>query len=83
MKKITEAAVGLIVFFMALNTCFAQEAKIVRLRGEVFTRSREVMPFEKAKKGDILHKDYQVETRENSECVLSFGKDFRKRMSNC
>ncbi|MFH1621834.1 MAG: FecR family protein [Candidatus Omnitrophota bacterium] len=78
MKRFFIITLVLIASFVYLNNLYAQDLKIVDIKGEVLLRPREISTWREAVMGEILYQDYELQTKENSECTISFDDNLDK-----
>ena len=78
MKKVPILALALMMTFIFINNSYAQNLKIVDIKGEVLLRQRDVLPWRKAVMGEALYKDYELQTKKGSECTISFDDNLDK-----
>jgi len=78
MKRIIILATVFLAVFIFTANVFAQGVKIVDIEGDVLLKERVISPWRKAKTGEALHKNYELITKEQSECTLSFDDSLDK-----
>ncbi len=69
------------MIFVFVSTSFAQELRIIKIRGKVLVREQEVKPWRKAQEGEFLFDHYELMTKRRSECTISFSEKFDKALT--
>jgi len=60
---------------------FAQDCRIIKMKGKVQLREAEGLPWREAKKGEFLRSDYELLTGKRSECTFGFGENIDRALT--
>jgi len=75
MKRLLILSAVLLAIFMFTTNIFAQDVRIMKVKGAVKVREDETKPWRKAKKGEVLDTNYELMTKKRAECSFRFGED--------
>src|SRR3989338_11241538 len=80
-KKIVTFLIACIALLFFSFPLYAQDYKIITVKGEVLLRQNESSSWQKAKKGDSFLKNYELMTKQGSECTFAAGDTVNKALT--
>ena len=80
-KKVLILIIACITLLLFSFPLYAQDYKIIKVKGQVLLRQDESSPWQKAKKGDSFSENYELMTKQGGECTFAAGDTVNKALT--